>query len=380
MGKARYPEDLTVIATLIALPGDKLLQRSFRIAALALGAIFGLIVQPARPHAEDLPFAHFKVLGSLERTSHYREIEEPFWSRRLYEDSGGRISAEIAPFDKAGVTASEAVQLTRLGVISFLTVQVGLIAAEDPEANASDLPGVSPTIEDMKGATDAWKPVLNRVFGDRYGIDVLAVMGYPAQALFCVAPLASLGDVTGRNIRTSSVQQTDFIDALGARGVLMPLGDTRQALESGTVDCAITGTLTGNLMGLQKVSRYLYDRPISWGLEVVLANGKGWLGLDAKVRSFLVHELAELEAETWKSSAAATFDGIACNAGRPACIGGTEGHMVLVPPSETDSALIHRALIDRLLPKWAERCGPECTADWNRLIGGLVGLTAKAAD
>jgi hypothetical protein len=56
LAKARHPKDPTAIATLIALPEDKLLQRSFRISALAPGAIFGLSVQPSRSHAEIAPF------------------------------------------------------------------------------------------------------------------------------------------------------------------------------------------------------------------------------------------------------------------------------------------------------------------------------------
>jgi TRAP-type C4-dicarboxylate transport system substrate-binding protein len=339
----------------------------------------GLSMLAGTGRADELPFVHFKVLGSLSQTSHYRDFEEPFWATRLAADSGGRVTADVAPFDKAGLTASEALQMTRLGVISFLTVQVGLVAAEDPEANAADLPGVNRTLEDTKIAAAAWEPTLKRVFDERYGLDVLAIMGYPAQIISCVDKLTSLRDLAGRTVRTSTVAQTSFVEALGARGVLLPLGDTIQALASGSVDCAVTGAMTGNLMGLPKFAHYLYTAPISWGMELVLANHKTWIGLDPAMRKFLVDELQQLELETWRSSATATHDGIACDAGPVDCVAGAPGDMVLVPSSPADEAMIRALLADKLLPKWADRCGPECADDWNRLIGRRLGLTATTA-
>jgi hypothetical protein len=41
--------------------------------------------------------------------------------------------------------------------------------------------------------------------------------------------------------------------------------------------------------------------------------------------------------------------------------------------------MIHELLTDKILSKWADRCGPDCAADWNRLIGQRIGLTAKTA-
>jgi TRAP-type C4-dicarboxylate transport system substrate-binding protein len=337
---------------------------------------FGLVTAAPVGCADELPVVHFKVLGSVAETSHYKQFEEPFWSRRLTEDSGGRVTAEIAPFDKAGLTASKAVQLTRLGVISFLTVQAGMIAPEDPEANAPALPGVSPTSEDTKIAAESWKPIMSRVFSERYGLDVLAQLGYPAQVMLCVEKFTKLRDLAGRTIRTSTVSQTDFVESLGARGVVLPLGETRQAVIDGSVDCSITGTVTANLIGLSQVARYIYTTPISWGLELVVVNHQTWLGLDPKVREFVTNELSELEADMWRSSATATRDGFACAAGLTSCLSGIRGDAVLVEPTPDDETLIREILVGKVLPKWADRCGPDCTADWNRLIGQRIGITA----
>src|SRR5689334_12477494 len=81
-----------------------------------------------------------KVAGGLADVSQYVRHEEPFWTRRVPEITGGRVRAEIAPFDRSGIRGQEMLQLIRLGVIPFGDVLLGLAAAEDPELNAIDLP------------------------------------------------------------------------------------------------------------------------------------------------------------------------------------------------------------------------------------------------
>ncbi len=324
----------------------------------------------------DLPFVHLKVLGSLGQSSQYRELEEPFWTHRLSDDSSGRISADVAPFDKAGLNASEALQMARLGVITFLTVAGGLVAAEDPEASASDLPGMNLTVEETWRASEAWRPVVARVFSERYGLDVEATMSFPAQLLFCVDKIGSFRDLAGRTVRTSTVAQTYFVEALGGHAVLMPLAEAGAALASGTVGCVITSALTGNLLGLYHHAHYLYADPVNWGEEFVLGNHKAIASLEPGARAFLADELKALERNSWRMTAIAMQDGLACNIGDHSCVRGTPADMVLVPVDPGDKVLVRDLLVHEILPRWAERCGPDCAADWNRLIGGPAGIAA----
>jgi TRAP-type C4-dicarboxylate transport system substrate-binding protein len=324
-----------------------------------------------------LPETHLKALGSLGDTSQYKLLEEPFWTRQLAADSNGRITAELVPFDRTGLRGAEAIQLTRLGVISFLTVPLSQVASEDLEANAMDLPGMSPTLGQLRRVTDAYRPVLVDLYRERYGIELLAMFSYPAQVVSCAEKFTGLRGLAGRRVRTSSAVQTNFVEALGGIGVNIPFVGILSAVEKGVVDCVITGTLTGNSIGLYRVMHYIEALPINWGVQMVAANSAAWEALDPEVRSFLRDELRGYEERAWRVAADATEDGFDCNTGRPSCKTGEKGTMVLVPPSAEDEALRRQILASTILPKWAERCGPECAFQWNRSVGVLLGLTAS---
>ena len=338
-----------------------------------------LLLNIAGAAAAELPATHLTVMGSLAGTAQYRDLEEPFWTRQLAADSGGQVTAEVTPFDRTGLRGAEALQMTRLGVISFLTVPLSLISSEDPEANAPDLPGLNPTIETVKANLAAYRPILVDIYRTRYHLETLAMVSYPAQVVFCRDAFGRLSDLAGRSVRVASGAQATLLTALGATAVVLPFADMKAALKNRTLDCAITGTLTGNSIGMPEVTHYVHALAINWGVQIVLANRAAWLALDPAVRDFLAKELADLERRVWDHAAAATTEGLACDTGRGECRSGVRSDMVLVEAAPADRTLLDRILRDVILPKWAARCGEECAAGWNSTVGARMGLIAETA-
>jgi hypothetical protein len=52
--------------------------------------------------------------------------------------------------------------------------------------------------------------------------------------------------------------------------------------------------------------------------------------------------------------------------------------MTRVDPTPADTEARRRAMLERVLPNWAGRCGAECVRQWNDTIGKVVGLQARA--
>jgi TRAP-type C4-dicarboxylate transport system substrate-binding protein len=350
-----------------------------KLSGACLGILMPALLMPSGVRAAELPVTHLTVMGSLGGTAQYRDIEEPFWSHQLSADSGGRITADVTPFDQTGLKGVEALQMARLGVISFLTLPLSLVSSEDPEANAPDLPGMNPTLETMKANLAAYRPILTDVYRTRYRLETLAMVSYSAQVLFCKGRFERLSDLAGRNIRVASGAQAALMSALGARGTVLPFADIKNALANNAVDCAITGTLTGNSIGLPSVTHYVHALAINWGVQMVVANRATWLALNPDVREFLTRELADLERRVWEQSETATAEGLSCNTGHGECPNGIKGDMILVAAAPSDRAVLDRILRTVILPKWAARCGEGCAAAWNRTVGARMGLTAEAA-
>lgn len=348
-----------------------------RLGRVLAQTAFGLVLAAAA-QAQELPVTHLKVVGGLGNVSQYTNIEEPFWTHELASLSGGRITAELTPFDTIGLRMNDIMQLMRLGVITMGTASLALLGAEDAQAAAIDLPGLNPDIDTLRRNATAYRDTLTRIYRERYGVDVLALWTYPAQVLFCNQPIARLKDLAGKRVRVASALHADFVEALGGVGVTLPFNQLIDALRRHAVECAITGTLSGNFLKIYQVTSYIYALPISWGPNLFAANAVAWGRLDPKVRDFLTRQLVSLEQKIWDNAEYETEQGIACNVGRADCKLGTRASMTLVPVAPGDVALVRQILRDVILPHWAERCGAECVAEWNLTVGANVDLRAVA--
>ena len=350
---------------------------ALRGAGLILG--LGALSPAAAPAGAQSPAPiEIKVVGGLAGVSQYVRYEAPFWSQRVPGLTGGRVRAEITPFDRAGIRGQEMLQFLRLGVVPFGTVLLALASGDEPEVGAVDLPMLNPDIATLRQTVQLWRPQLESLLHDRYGIRMLAVYAYPAQVMFCDRPFTGLDDLAGRRVRVSSVAQSELMESLRAIPVVTPFAEIVPAIKAGVVECAITGTLSGNAIGLHLVTTHIARAAISWGVSIFGASEAAWAALPEEVRTALKTGLTELETEIWRGAEEETADGLACNVGRPECRGGTSGHMIIVEDQPQEQLRRQEFLTTTVLPAWIQRCGSECAETWNRLVGQARGLRAKA--
>ncbi|WP_206020992.1 TRAP transporter substrate-binding protein [Antarcticimicrobium luteum] len=317
------------------------------------------------------------VLGSVSFLSSYENYEQAFWNDRLPEVSGGRIRATARGFDQMGLKGGEVLRLTGQGVVDISTTVLGYTASDDPRNEAADLAGLAPTVEQAHAIAEAYEPVLDSYFAGKYGVKVLATWPYPAQVFYCNTEINGLSDIAGKKVRTGNRTLAEFVTALGGTGVTMAFADVIPALQTGVVDCAITGTLSGNSAKWFEVATHLYALPVGWSTMVTAANLNFWNGLNRETQDFLQAELNTLEDEIWKGAGEETQDGINCNVGADPCTVGVKAGMTLVPVSDGDRALLDRITHEVILPKWAERCGGDCVAEFNQAIGPIIGATTE---
>jgi TRAP-type C4-dicarboxylate transport system substrate-binding protein len=196
--------------------------------------------------------------------------------------------------------------------------------------------------------------------------------------MFCQQAFTGLGDLAGRRVRVSSVGQSELIEALGATPVVTPFAEIVPAIRGGVVQCAITGTLSGNAIGVHEVTTHVSRVAISWGVSIFGANERAWAALPEDVQGALRDGLATLQEDIWRGAEQETEDGLRCNAGRPDCGAGARGRMTIVEDRPQDRARRQQLLTDAVLPAWVQRCGSECAETWNRIMGQARGIPAKA--
>ena len=320
-----------------------------------------------------------RIVGGITGLNQYTQHEEPFWIRELPRLSGGRYHADIVPFDRAGVQGPDMLRLLQLGVLPFGTALLSNVSTQYPELAAPDLAGLNPDMANLKRNLAAFRPYLEKTLREEHGIELLAVYTYPAQVLFCKKDFKNLSDLAGRQIRVASPTQADFVAGLGATPVVIRLSQVLTNVQNGMVDCAITGAMSGNTIGLEQHTHYIFAMPITWGLSLFGANRSAWENLPADLRLLLTRELPRLEANSWADSERESTEGLACNTGAAGCSKGHLGTMKLVPAAPSDEASRRTLFSKTVLQHWIQRSGGRSVELWNQTIGATSGLRAIAS-
>jgi TRAP-type C4-dicarboxylate transport system substrate-binding protein len=240
--------------------------------------------------AQDLPKTQLKIVGGLSNLTVYSEFERPFWTKTIPERSKGQVTAEISGFNEMGLKGPELLRLLGQGVVPFGTASLSYFASDNPINEAIDLAGLAPDVQTARKVTKAFEPVYAKLYGGGNNVKLLGISTYPAQVLFCNAPVEGLASVRGKKVRTSNRTSAEFVEALGGVSVTMPFGEVVPALQNKTVDCAITGSLSGYSAKWYEVSTHLYALPINWSQQIHAVNQGVWNRLDPKVQAFLQNQ------------------------------------------------------------------------------------------
>ncbi len=345
--------------------------------AHALAAACLAVTALASSAAEALPETHLRIVGSLSNLGPYKDFEVPFWTKHVPERSGGKVTAEIRGFDQMGMKGPEVLRLLGQGVMQFAGVPMYYLAADDPAIEMIDIAGLLPDVATARKVTEATRPFYEKLLREKFRVELIGIGAFPAQVLYCKGAIESLADVKGKKVRVGGRSQSELVAALGGTPVTIAFGEVVPALQTGTVDCGITGSMSGNLAKWHEVTTHLLALPLGWAQIAYAVNSKTWNGLDPKVRTFIEREIKTLESGLWEAAGAETEMGYACNAGRPECKGGVPGKLVIVQPTEADHALLRKVEAEAMLPKWAARCDETCVGAFNASVSNVVGLAAR---
>lgn len=346
--------------------------RTLSMAAAA--ALFGAALA-GQAEAQELDSKSFKVVGTFGVLTNWKEIEKPFWEEELPADSDGKLTADAKPFTELGLKGFEIMRLLRLGVFDFAHA-LPIYVAEDPIIEGVDIAGVARDFDSARKIADAYKPTLDGAFAELYNAKLLNIYPFPTQAFYCRGEVGGVEDLKGKKIRVQGASQGDFVEGLGGTPVTITFAEVVPSMEKGVVDCGITGTMPAYLAKWYQVADTAFYLPVGYTLTFTAVNLNTWNALSEDTRGFIVEEMAQFEDRAWDIVIAENDLGIACSTDGE-CPKGDNGGLTLVTPDDQDIAERERILSEVVLPRWAERCGEDCKANWNEVIGPIVGLKAE---
>ena len=346
--------------------------RRFGIAATAGLAAAALAVGPAI--AADLPQVQVKVIGAYSTVQHSAKVEQEFWNKIVPEMSNNMVSANYNHQDIMGIKDFQVLRLIKLGVTDFGVSDISKMAGDDPTFEGCDLAGLALDIGTAREVCNAWKPAMNRAMEEKFNAKLLALGTNPPQVFWCRDPVAGIADLKGRKIRVFNKTMADFIQAIGGTTISMAFGEVVPALQRGVVDCAVTGTTSGNSAGWPEVTTHIYPMYLGWSINYQAVNLDSWNSFTPETREFFLKAFAVIEDNLWATAAQSTAEADNCNTGRDPCTLGKKANMTIVDVTEADQ-VVHKDLMQNVvLVEWGRRCGSECAAQWNDTIGPIVGL------
>jgi TRAP-type transport system periplasmic protein len=311
----------------------------------------------------------------------YRSVDVPLF-KALQDKSGGKIEVSLSTWAERNVGGPDILRLVRSGLADIAVVPLYTVSGDVPLLDVVDLPGLNGTVAQARKVADAVVPEANKVL-EKYNVKILAPFAFTAQVLFCREPVKSFADLQGRRVRTGGGSVNDFISAIGAQPVGVAFPEVYSALERGTVDCAITGTQTGNSAKWYEVTKGIYTLTTSWSTAAYFVNLSWWNKLDPAVRDLITATMKEVEEKQWQLAAELTDVGIACNIGdAKKCTSGTvveKNPLILGEPNPADKDKLMNALTQNILPSWVKRCGVQCGELYNKVVAPITGIryTAK---
>lgn len=338
-----------------------------------LAAVMALaIAVPAM--AEDIPATELNVVGSIGVLSMYKDMEAPFWTESIVESSGGAIKANLKPFNELGFKGGELFSLVSNGTVQMAHQVLAYTSGSVPMNEATDLVGVVADVEGVHTAAKAFRDTHAAYLASDHNIKLLGYGTYQSQVIYCRDAFTSIADMKGRKVRASGASQQVFITALGGSPIGMSFGEVPTAMANGTIDCAITGALSGFLAKWHEPAGYISALPINHGVIAHIANMDWWNSVDPAAQAVIESGLSDLEENMFALAKTETADGLACNSGG-ACQYGEAANLILVPVTDSDQALRDEIANTAVLPAYKERCGDECAAAWNATIGEATGFT-----
>jgi len=317
-----------------------------------------------------------KAVGTWGNLTNYTKHEGPFWSKTIEKASGGKIKGEIKPQTDLGLKGFEIMRLLKQGVFDYAHGVMGYVSAENAMFDGVDLSSLAQDIGTERKVVDAYMPYMAKKFEEIYGSKLMQLYPFPSQNLWCNADIKGIDDLKGKKIRTYTASLADFVQGVGGTSVTVAFAEVIPALQKGVVDCGITGTMPAYNAKWYQAANHAYTMRVGWGIAFGAINLKKWNSMSKADQKTLKSSIDKLTEEMWSETAKEDALAIQCLTGKE-CPLGPVGGMVLVEPSASDIKKQKKIAQDVVVANWAKRCDADCVSTWNKVVGPIVGITAK---
>ena len=141
----------------------------------------------------------------------------------------------------------------------------------------SDVLSLAAAVDGKDVSTDIGNALYEKKLKNEFpGVKMIELNGCIQSFLWTTKPIRTLEDVKGLRIRSPGGQQTNYIKALGAEPVFMPLGDVYLSMQTGTIDGLVTCPPLVLAFKLFEIAKQGTLATFGCVTEGVIMNQKSW--------------------------------------------------------------------------------------------------------
>ncbi len=300
------------------------------------------------------------------------ELLETFFAPNLSERTQGQIEFVVSSFPNLGLSGPDTLSLIADGTLDSATVYGGYVGGEIPPIEIQNLWGIYFSREQEFAASQAIiKDIEDLVLAETGGV-IINHNWYAGndQFLFCQEPVETLDDFKHKRIRSHSAALSDWLRGMGARPQYVAFVEVYDDLESGILDCGVTGTDAAYGQRWYEVLDYMTGPLLSFPNTSNVINAEKWASIPEDLQKIVIEEAAKSELEALRLAAIQNEMGLIKNQ--------DEGLKFIPFSTEVKLHSLNTAAMEYVIPAWVNRVGdtshPIITDTFNRKIGPIVGL------
>jgi TRAP-type C4-dicarboxylate transport system substrate-binding protein len=294
------------------------------------------------------------------------------------------VTARAVSQTEAGLAGTETMRLLNLGVFDVVHGPIAYVSGDAQAIDGIELPMLATDIDQFRKIIDAYMPILEREFSEKFNAKLLSIYTLPRLQMYCnlgadAGENITLEDLKGKKIRTFSAALGDFVEAIGGTPVSIPLAEVVPALQRGVADCGVTASLSAYNAKWYEVTTHAIQVNLGYSAGFMAVNMDVWKSLSDEDQASITAAIPDLWNESWAIEAANEARGENCITDGP-CDGET-GNLIAVDFPDEDERALRDIFESTIVNRWAERCGTaSCVGEWNETVGAIVGVQAQAAN
>ncbi|MDA1129728.1 MAG: TRAP transporter substrate-binding protein DctP [Chloroflexi bacterium] len=313
---------------------------------------------------EDITIQH----ACINRTLVFCKLTESFFFPNVLERTNGQLKLVPSSFPELGIGGSDNLGLISDGTLDWVSMNI-YVAGELPDVEIIEMFGIYPDVETMFITNSELTTDMEKLYLDYVGGKVINFNWVSGGDFFFYSnkALRTGDDFNGVKTRTPGPALGDWIRGLGAEAVFMPFAEVYTALERGILDAGITVASAGHGQRWYEVAKYINGSIAGFPALANVMNDKVWASLPPDLQQILIEEAAKSEMEALRVSAIHNEYALELNI--------MEG-MEYVPFSAEVRAKSDAAILERMMPSWVKRVGPDkpIIKVFNEKVGPRVGM------